>query len=127
MYDFWPDDIKPDDMDAPVKILKENAASLYDLTNGVLRAHIKTRYMRDEMRHSLEIVSSRMDDYSYELLKVSHELDMYPLTIIHWNSEGDTVEVEAEDEKEFVQALKTILSSKETNEILGKLLAQSDF
>jgi len=70
-------------------------------------------------RHRFNLVVPGLNNYTYELFTVQHEIEPYPITV----PRGEEFQ-ELYTEEAFVAWLKEELSSRETGRILANLLAQ---
>jgi hypothetical protein len=109
----------------PASILKEQGTRLTEMTNGVLRG--KTTIQQSTPgRFTLELrmVASALQGYEYTVVKISHGIDLYPLTV-----SADISDVpfrnRCENEGELLAALKAVLTSEKTRAVMTALLAQS--
>ena len=63
----------------PTQILKEQLGPLQDATGGVLRGRTSTKDMGDgKTRVGLNVYVPTLNNYTVELLRVSHPLVQYP-------------------------------------------------
>ncbi|GAB4457946.1 MAG: hypothetical protein OHK0029_18470 [Armatimonadaceae bacterium] len=134
MPDLWPTDIEisVEDATVPVVILRQQASLLGEKTRNLVQGEIVTKpepefsTMNPKTRlvHRFYLNVATVDNYRYELLKVSHGLEGYPV-LIHTVHEGSETNVECSSPEEFTQALGTILSSSQTLRIVRTLMAQA--
>ena len=107
----------------PLKILRYQAALIETETDNRLSGRIVQSHLGDRFNSRFLVVAPYLDDYELELLSVSNTVQMYPLTLSE--SVGNMKSVECADEKEFVEALRTLLQSPQIRSLVGALLAQS--
>ena len=124
MKSLWPE-FEKDEKESPVSILKEVASDLYEITDGLLDAKVNSKYIKEKIQHRFVIVAPSMDNYSYELMIVMHGIDMYPVYVHHWNTEGNEIRQEAETKEKYVEVLEEVLKSAETKRIIEALMTQS--
>src|SRR5438067_362556 len=114
--DYW-GEITKSEVRAPVTILREQAALLGTKTRYLVEAHVETVKYGTSFMHKFNLVVPALDGYTYELFKVSHGIEIYPVRV-------STLDVELQNEAEFLAWLGNALSSDETKRIIANLLAQ---
>jgi hypothetical protein len=114
--DLW-GEITPSVVRTPVSILREQASLLSTKTKNTIEGQVETHISEGEFHHSFNLVVPALDNYSYQLFKVWHEVNLYP---VH------TGQILAKDEEAFIRWLGLRLSSTETKRIIGNLLAQAN-
>jgi len=121
---LWGEIPKKGNLRTPIAILREQATLLGQATNNVLQGDVSMG--RDtfgpEFQISLSIVAPALDDYRIFLVRVTHELMLYPLTVFDLVNDA---QYDCDDEETFRRALKQILSSQGTHRIIDSLLSQS--
>ncbi len=126
MRDFWPNDLSAaTPILTPVAILKEQAALLSQKTKGLVMGEVVSRPQmgrKVNLVHILRLITPALGNYQYELLRVVHPANLYPLTI-HYTPSDKTIE--AKNEEELVRDLRDLLSRKETLSIIQALVAQA--
>ena len=115
--DFW-GDIVPTVVRTPAAILKEQAAFLGAKTKNLIEARVATEAAFGEIRHRFLLVVPALDHYSYQLFRIEHDVNLYPVTV---ESEPP---VRLDSERDFNNWLQAKLSSDHTKKIVGNLLAQ---
>lgn len=120
--DLWPADIIDESVTTPVSLLKQQAAALAKRTNGLVEGQVTSYTDRSgRLAHSFKLVVPVLDDYVYELFKIRHDVNIYPL---HASFQG--VDYEIVSEKELIEWLRdSVLSSGETKRVLSTLVAQA--
>ena len=113
--DLW-GELAPADMRTPVSLLREQAALLGEKTGYVVVARVETTPRSGFFNHRLILVAAALGDYEYELLKIRHGVDLYPVT------DARTGE-EMEDEELFLEWLHQQLTSPATVKVVGNLVA----
>lgn len=130
--DLWAD-IPEVTESLPRDFMKEQAAYLKKRTKGLITAEVITHsYVNTAIPHTSESTPSIFRQlfylvvprikYRYALFSVSHPVLGYPAK---FTSDYDEINAIANDEKEFLDILKQILSSDKTRRILAALLAQA--
>jgi len=113
--DLWPSDIAAD---VPVNILKAQASRIGEKTKNIVEGAVRTSSDSGEMIHSFRLVAPALDNYSYELFRITHPVTLYPVFV---PAEGRLLR----SEDDFVSWLKEQLSSPQTRQIVSSLIAQS--
>jgi len=121
--DFW-GEIEVDGTVTPSMILKQQASLLGVKTNHLLEAEVRTHTYYDSFRHSFDLVVPGLDNYTYELFKVSHGAKLYPVTPL---SEADARHNGEEllTEDDFKRWVHHKLSSPDTKRIVANLLSMA--
>ena len=139
MLDLWPTDISHSRMRAPVTILREQALLLDEKTKGVVKASVKRIVSDSEsnitdndiFKYEFFIIAPPIADFHYRLFTISHGIELYPISVAFDNySRHDFADNENEkrqinSETDFIDALRTIFSSKKTKKVIHAMLAQS--
>lgn len=121
--DLWPDDLADTSVVAPVAILREQAALLAKKTKGLIEGRIQTNTAGTgrNFLHHFFLVAPPLDNYTYHLLTVSHEMTLYPVTVMYVPTR-ENESVESEDA--FVALLATSFRRPETRRVIEALLVQ---
>lgn len=130
--DLWAD-IPEVTESSPKELMKEQAAYLKKRTKGLITAEVVTHSFVDtSIPHTSKSEPSRFTEmfylvvpkikYRYDLFSVSHPVLGYPAK---FTFDYDELKVTANNEQEFLDILKQILSSNKTSRILAALLAQA--
>ncbi len=137
MIDLWPEKIgKVPDIKAPVSILKEQATLLGKRTKNVVEARVTTYEVpsvaEQQMIHYRFLITSPILNYRYELFRMWHKVDLYPVTIqpgeeIMGEISPGEKELTAYSEDEFVETLKKIFAAQKTVKVINSLLALSGY
>jgi hypothetical protein len=69
---------------------------------------------------SFQFVSAALGNYKYELLRITHPITLYPLSLSYAGRQA----VPVENEDAFREQLKALLSSDETTRTINALLSQ---
>jgi hypothetical protein len=121
MPDLWPPDLAPATELPPVAMLREQAAHLATRTQGQIEGLVKTDKAGANLVHTFYLVVPALDNYSYRLLMVGHPLQFYPLSV---DAEVMGQSFSAENQQQYEQILKAVLSSEQTRRVIGALLSQ---
>jgi hypothetical protein len=116
--DFW-GEIAPASIRTPVSLLREQASLLGKRTNYLLEARVETSAAYGDFTHRLVLVAPALSDYEYELLKIRHGIDLYPVFDAKTSKQMD-------DEDEFTEWLRERLSSPQTRRVVENLLAMAN-
>lgn len=142
---LWPEDITSiEDKKVPVQFLKEQASYLSTSTDNMLVAMIKrieSHY--GDFAYQFSIKAPVLNNYTYNLFSITHGIFMYPLDIhsedeiineiidafqeekdINHSSLYGGSQIKLFTEEEFLIALKIILQSKITGNLMKSLLIQ---
>lgn len=106
----------------PIAVLKELAQGLEKRTQGLLVGKIEqTVYQDRSFILDFYITAPTLNNYSYQVLKINHDIDFYPLKVT--GSEINS-SVQANNQKELEDFLKLIISTPEVKKVINGLLAQ---
>ena len=106
----------------PIAVLKELAQGLEKRTQGLLVGKIEqTVYQDRSFILDFYITAPSLNNYSYQVLKINHDIDFYPLKVT--GSEINS-SVQANNQKELEDFLKFIISTPEVKKVINGLLAQ---
>ena len=120
--DFWPD-LGAALPRTPLLILKQQAALLGKHTKNLVIARVLTDSYDERFFHRF-IIEATAINYRYELLSVSHDLMLYPVTVESGPYQLSKTKRTFKSEDEFVAWLKDLLNSDQTKRLVGTLLAQ---
>jgi hypothetical protein len=137
MDDLWPkdlEDLTKSSATAPVNILKEQAAILAKRTNGLIYAEVTLHdfpIRAKSFSYSFDIVAPALQNYRYELFRLKHGVEMYPVmfhieTEIKNEIQPEVHELKASNEEEFNKILWRVFNSKKGKQLLTALLKQSE-
>jgi hypothetical protein len=110
-----------DSIKTPSSMLAEQGEMLSEVTNGRLQCRIKKTQNNNMFTYELLIVVPALANYSQKILRVVHDLSIYPVTLYHEQS-GE--EYTATNDAQFMAHLGEILSSDENRLIIAGLNAQ---
>ena len=120
---LWGDLPRVDQLRTPLSILKEQAATLGDLTDGLLVGEIERSQFKQDFQVVLAIKAPLLNDYRYEVAEARYlATSLYPAHIK--NLAARTSEAKCASEEEFELALGAILSSEEVRNAIIALLIQ---
>jgi hypothetical protein len=117
--DFWPDLEEISSVLTPVEILREQATALTKKTGYKIKGQVTTDASGDQFVHRLDLLVTRLDNYTYELLQIHYNMSLYPVTW-YFAQESGLLEKEAD----LVAWLRQTLSSDRTRQVLVTLLGQ---
>ena len=119
---FW---ALPDaaDIRTPLGILREQAATLTQQTQGVLVGVAEARNDGAELVVTLDVNVPGLNDYRYRILTYRQPIELYPGRLVVVDSDWKAIANEAE----FVAAVRSVLSSDRVKNILGSLRAQVSY
>jgi hypothetical protein len=129
--DLWPSDIAKDKVQTPVSILRAQAAHLGQKTSNLVEARVDTLASDDRIYHRFKLVAPALDNYTYELFRISHLVTMYPIVV---EEEPDQTQRERllkhgrktlASEEDFVNWLRMVLASEKTKRVVEALVSQS--
>lgn len=140
--DLWPQGIETHRVQSPVAILRSQAALLGAKTKNLVQAEVTRKEDSAQFVYKLMLIAPSLGFYKYQLLAISHEIELYPVKIVvepSIQSELPTsmivkiddlhyVEevVVAESEEEFIRILGLIFQSQKTRRVITSLMSQSD-
>jgi hypothetical protein len=115
--DLW-GDLAPVEVRPPVALLREQAAVLGTKTKNLIQAKVVTDATLGEIRHRFILVVPALGNYSYQMFRIEHDVNLYPVTI------ETEPPIMLATERDFMDWLRDTLSSEHTKKILANLLAQ---
>lgn len=110
-----------EDIKTPSSMLAEQGQMLSEVTKGRLKCQIKKSQNHNMFTYELAIVVPALANYSQKILKVVHDLSIYPAMLTH---EQSGREYTANNDAQFTAQLGEILSSDENRLIITGLNAQ---
>lgn len=109
----------------PIAVLNELAQGLEKRTLGLLVGNVLQEPGDSQFSLEFYITAPSLNNYSYQVLEIKHDLSFYPLDIRQSNVNANAnLSWKAEDQEELEKILKTIFSSPEVKKIINGLLAQ---
>ncbi len=140
MANFFDDVIEETSVKPPIAVLKELAQELVQKTQGLLVGEVEQSNRSNEFRLQFYITAPSLNNYSYEVFRVKHNLNFYPLSLTKaadmGAGEGLSARAglssvvrgygtdEVENQEKFEKKLKIIFSSPEVKKVINGLLAQ---
>ena len=123
--DFW-GDIELTGDRTPLVILREQAALLGAKTKNVVKVKVTTSVSGKHLHHSFNLVAPALDNYTYELFRVRHGVEAYPVNVEAMDAK---LPIKAHfpilrDEAGFAAWLQEQLSSPRTKKIIATLFSQ---
>jgi hypothetical protein len=115
--DLW-GDLAPVEVRPPVALLREQAAVISTKTKNLIQAKVVTDATLGEIRHRFILVVPALGNYSYQMFRIEHDVNLYPVTI------ETEPPIMLATERDFMDWLRDTLSSEHTKKILANLLAQ---
>lgn len=111
----------------PLTILREQATLLSDITNKILVADVRVKRQGTSISFSLRIVAPALDNYTYVVLSVTHDLFMYPVEVTNLTlmTQKGPPTYTCNDEDAYKSVLKAVLSSQPVHRVISSLIAQS--
>lgn len=108
----------------PIAVLKELGTEFERLTKGLLNTKVEQDYYSssETIQASFVINAPSLNNYSYEVFEIRHDLGFYPL-IIECRQLGIESK-KAADQRELEVIIKEIFSSPEVKRVINGLLAQ---
>ncbi len=121
MKSLWGEIPNIEDIKTPSSMLAEQGKMLSEVTNGRLQGQVKKIQSNNMFTYELSVVVPALANYSQKILKVVHDLTIYPVMLSH---EQSGKEYTAKNDIEFMEYLGEILSSDENRLIISGLNAQ---
>ena len=106
----------------PKGILEQQANKLTTATRAVLRGRVTQRESGIGFYYDLDVVVPGLNNYVYTILTINHGIQLYPVWV---GSDSPQRSVKCDDEKQYLEVLEGILSSKDVKFILSRLLSQA--
>jgi hypothetical protein len=126
--DLWPKDLGKVKMTMPKEILLKQALYLSQNTKNILVAEVKTNQGvvqgTDEkvFIHEMYIKAPTIGTFSFPLIRVLHDFNIYPLTVFNALTEKSQ---RATDEKSFKSVLASIFNDPSTRNAINSVINQS--
>jgi hypothetical protein len=122
--DLW-GEIAPATKRTPLSIMREQAALLGQKTHNLVEARVETDVDYSRLfKHRFLLVVPALNDYEYQLFRVEHSIDLYPVEVQGAEIRSGYGESILRNEDAFVEWLGQMLSSQRTKGIIANLLAQ---
>jgi hypothetical protein len=117
--DLWGDLGAPANVRTPVAILREQAALLGQKTQNIVEAKVESEVESGQFYHSFNLVVPSLDNYTYQLFRIRHWPDLYPVYALK------PAYQQLDGEEEFMAWLRERLSSNDTKRLISNLMAQA--
>lgn len=117
--DLW-GGFDPAEVRTPLSILRQQAALLGDKTKHLVEARVNTYSSGSDIYHAFNLVVPALGNYTYELFRVDHGIELYPVTL-----DSSHKFLKLENEEAFVRWLSSCLSSETTKRIVSNLMGQA--
>jgi hypothetical protein len=115
-----------DKIRTPTEVLREQASALGDMTSGTLQGEVTVSPREGSFNVDLDIVAPALDNYRFNVLEASHDLNLYPVKVRPgWNKYDAKGQVDCADESQLLGALEKVLTSPKVRSVVTTLLAQS--
>jgi hypothetical protein len=120
----WKLELGPPQVPTPVSVLRKQAKSLGELTDGMVVGKVETVSGRDAITHRFSLFAPLLN-YSYPLFSVTHDgVHLYPVKISGTRARLD-YSAEAADYESFVNEIRAILNDVSVKDAIVALVAQS--
>lgn len=106
----------------PTTLLKEQASALNALTKGILYGDVSVEASGSWFFITMSIVAPAIDNYKFDVLQLSHKVEIYPVTVAQLDPRK---EMECQNEEELTAVLSSILGSERVGRVIRSLVAQS--
>jgi hypothetical protein len=120
---LWPNDLtQSEPVRTPIHMLREQATSLGQMTNGLVLGEVdifKQEFTRNQITLVFNLRVPTLDDYRYELFRISHSVDGYPAEL---SCEKPKIDKGIENEDQLKDELKKIFNASETKRIIRTLI-----
>ena len=129
--DLWPSDIAKEKVQTPVSILRAQAARLGQKTSNLVEGRVDTLAREDMIYHRFNLVAPALDNYTYELFRISHPATMYPIRVEEEPAQSQMEQLNPSkrkrltSEQEFVDWLRSVLANEQTRRVVEALASQS--
>jgi hypothetical protein len=126
--DLWPKDLGKVNMTMPKEILLKQAMYLSQNTKNIIVAEVRTNQgviqNSDEkvFIHEMFIKAPTMGTFSFPLIRVIHNYNIYPLTVFNALTEKNQTAI---DEKSFKTVLASIFNDASTRNAINSVINQS--
>lgn len=138
---LWPQDLftTVETQRTPLALLREQATLLGEKTKNLVEAKVTTdteplwAYFREGVSsfknpdlsnrcfvQTFKLVSTALGNYTYELFRLVHPIEGYPLKVFFQDSEQLV-----KSEEELIDVLKAIFANEKTRRVIQAMIAQS--
>ena len=119
---LWGDLSALETVRTPKELLTEQASTLTEATEGVLRGKVDRQGTGPRFAYDLDVYVPVLNNYTYTILTITHELGLYPVRV---TSSAPQRSEKCDNEEQFLEVLESILSSKDVKFILSRLMSQA--
>ncbi|MFN0107786.1 MAG: hypothetical protein ACKVZH_02960 [Blastocatellia bacterium] len=132
---LWPQDLftAVETQRTPLALMREQATLLGEQTRNLVEAKVVTstqetiggdlfivRSNTTQFVQTFNLVSPALSNYTYQLFRVIHPVEGFPLKVLFEDSE-----YAANSEEELVATLKVIFAHEKTRRVIKAMIAQS--
>lgn len=118
--DLWGEMPEIESLKTPLLILKEQSEILQEKTKGMLVGQITLKQSGTTFMYVFSIVAPTLNNYTYQLLSVRHDLGFYPITL--WDAQNNGTAIQCSNEDEYKKGLSSIFSTEKNRTAISKLL-----
>lgn len=126
---LWGDLPAVEDVDTPASLLREQAEALAEATQNLLRGEVKTsshtELPKQHLSHTLSIIAPALNNYKIEIVTLSHEAVVYPVSVKNLLGNQNAFPERCGDLEQLQAALAGVLQSHVVRKVMASLLAQS--
>lgn len=128
--DLWPNLDDVDVVRTPTVILKEIAATLGPKTNNLVEAIVTSQQMGgngvgNTFRQTLVLRAPALGGYTYNLLTIQHDIELWPAKVISPNQSHTSSHGEVRNEEQLRGRLAEVFHHPQTVKVLRSMVAQS--
>jgi hypothetical protein len=121
--DLWPESLEIINVVPPVAILRQQGALLGERTQNLVFGEVHpSEVSENQFEYDFDLMAPVLGEYRYRLFSIRHGLSLYPVEILLGGTETP---LRAASKEQFIEHLRSVLSSHETQRVVGALLAQS--
>jgi len=140
MNDLWPLQFGEVNIQAPVKILKEQISFLANKTSNIINGEILvSNSPRRDFIYQFNLKAPLLNNFTYHIFEMRHGIELYPVKI--FSSEEIKKELdpkdmvsdvfednyyEAKSETEYQNILKKIFATETVKSVINSIIAQSE-
>jgi hypothetical protein len=119
--DLWPNFSPPANRNAPVHLLKQQAAALGSKTDNIVLGVVQSFPAGDvKFGYSLDLYSASLGGYRFRLLQIVYPLEFYPVTMTAFG-----IDYEAKDPAMFRDQLARVFNDPKTKQAVEAIMAQA--
>jgi hypothetical protein len=118
---MWGDIKNMADVRPPHEIIEEQGVNLSEMTQGLLELYIEHKQTKTIYSYDIYI-NLPSKKQRHRIFRLTHDFQLYPANL--YDEQGSN-EYKSQDQAEFEEHLSIVLSSKETMQTIGKLMAQA--